>query len=187
MASVMKQGFASDEHGGVIVDWTTLAGAIVGLGIASVAAVQTGVVTLGGKSDDSFAMTPASFGEQVASGGPDVQMNTGKDVYTPIKTNKELFASYVYELAGKSKDDLSELYLKYMAEAVAWLEKGDMEAAAANLDVAGAVAEVMKDYRYQLPDTDYKLQDFYGRLAVHAENNFASSPDKSPQKPGQIR
>ena len=176
--------FATEENGGVIVDWTTLAGAVVGLGIASVAAVQTGVVSLGGKSGDSLAVTTAAYTDQIASGGPDVQMNTGKDVYTPIKTNKELFASYVYELAGKSKEELSELYLKYLDEAVAYLERGDLDAAAANLDVAGAVAEVMKDYRYSLPKSDYKLQDFYGKLSVHAEK-MGTLPSQQDQASGK--
>ena len=44
----MKIGnFLSDESGAVTVDWTVLAAAIVGLGIATVAAVRTGVVDLG--------------------------------------------------------------------------------------------------------------------------------------------
>lgn len=39
--------FFSDESGAVTVDWTVLTAAIVGMGIASAAAVRTGVVSLG--------------------------------------------------------------------------------------------------------------------------------------------
>lgn len=41
--------FAKDEDGAVTVDWVVLTAAVVGLGIAGVAAVNTGVGQLAGK------------------------------------------------------------------------------------------------------------------------------------------
>ncbi|MFN4098405.1 MAG: hypothetical protein ACK4GT_01380 [Pararhodobacter sp.] len=42
------KAFASNESGAVTVDWVVLTAAIVGLGIAVVASVRTGVVDLAG-------------------------------------------------------------------------------------------------------------------------------------------
>lgn len=41
--------FLKDEDGAVTVDWVVLTAAIVGLGVAGIAAVQDGVVGLAGK------------------------------------------------------------------------------------------------------------------------------------------
>ena len=41
------KNFAADESGAVTVDWVVLTAAIVGLGIAVVTSVRTGVSTLG--------------------------------------------------------------------------------------------------------------------------------------------
>lgn len=46
--------FAADESGAVTVDWVVLTAAIVGLGIAVVASVRTGVVNLGGQIETSL-------------------------------------------------------------------------------------------------------------------------------------
>ena len=41
--------FLKDEDGAVTVDWVVLTAAIVGLGVAGISSVQTGVVGLAGK------------------------------------------------------------------------------------------------------------------------------------------
>ncbi|MCL4675680.1 MAG: hypothetical protein KJZ59_06580 [Pararhodobacter sp.] len=46
MKSLIKN-FAADESGAVTVDWVVLTAAIVGLGLAVVTSVRTGVGTLG--------------------------------------------------------------------------------------------------------------------------------------------
>lgn len=50
----MIHSFLNDETGAVTVDWTVLAAAVVGLGVASVGAVRTGVVSLGGDIQGSL-------------------------------------------------------------------------------------------------------------------------------------
>ena len=54
----MIKNFAADESGAVTVDWVVLTAAIVGLGIAVIASVSTGVNNLGG--DISTALTDAT-------------------------------------------------------------------------------------------------------------------------------
>jgi Flp pilus assembly pilin Flp len=47
--------FSKDESGAVTVDWVVLTAAIVGLGIAVIAAVSTGVTSLGGQIDTALS------------------------------------------------------------------------------------------------------------------------------------
>jgi Flp pilus assembly pilin Flp len=49
--------FSNDESGAVTVDWVVLTAAIVGLGIAVVAAVSTGVRGLGGNIETALDST----------------------------------------------------------------------------------------------------------------------------------
>jgi len=54
----MIKTFAADESGAVTVDWVVLTAAIVGLGLAVVTSVRSGVSSLG--TDISNALTSAS-------------------------------------------------------------------------------------------------------------------------------
>jgi Flp pilus assembly pilin Flp len=47
--------FSKDESGAVTVDWVVLTAAIVGLGIAVIAAVSSGVTSLGGQIDTALS------------------------------------------------------------------------------------------------------------------------------------
>ncbi|MCU0909839.1 MAG: hypothetical protein MUE98_00400 [Rhodobacteraceae bacterium] len=49
------KNFVADESGAVTVDWVVLTAAIVGLGIAVIIAVSSGVNTLGGKISSSLS------------------------------------------------------------------------------------------------------------------------------------
>ena len=53
------KNFAADESGAVTVDWVVLTAAIVGLGIAVVTSVRTGVTTLGTNISNSLTTTGA--------------------------------------------------------------------------------------------------------------------------------
>ncbi|PVH29351.1 hypothetical protein DDE20_08310 [Pararhodobacter oceanensis] len=56
--TAMIKHFAADESGAVTVDWVVLTAAIVGLGLAVVTSVRTGVNSLG--TDISNSLTTAS-------------------------------------------------------------------------------------------------------------------------------
>jgi Flp pilus assembly pilin Flp len=51
----MIRSFMKDEEGAVTVDWTVMTAAIVGLGLASAAAVSTGAVNLGNDVESSLS------------------------------------------------------------------------------------------------------------------------------------
>lgn len=56
--TAMIKTFAADESGAVTVDWVVLTAAIVGLGIAVITSVSTGVRNLG--TDISASLTGAT-------------------------------------------------------------------------------------------------------------------------------
>lgn len=51
----MIKTFQADESGAVTVDWVVLTAAIVGLGIAVVASVRTGVLSIGTEIETSLS------------------------------------------------------------------------------------------------------------------------------------
>lgn len=56
--------FVKDEDGAVTVDWVVLTAAVVGLGIAGVAAVQGGIESLAGSIESQLdSATVVSLGE----------------------------------------------------------------------------------------------------------------------------
>ena len=170
MSCKLYSDFVIDENGGVILDWTVMGAAIIGLGIAAVAAVQTGLIGAGGRTAGSFAATTSPFTAAVLGSGGDVQINDVNGSYIPIATDQSMFMSYLYELADKSRDDLSSLYRQYIDQATAFLRAGDYEVARASLDVAGAISEVMSDYRYPVPKTDPSFEEIYGALVGEGED-----------------
>ena len=58
----LVKDFARDESGAVTVDWVVLTAAIVGLGIAVIAAVSTGVNTLGNRISAAVASQTVGVG-----------------------------------------------------------------------------------------------------------------------------
>ena len=65
--------FVKDEDGAVTVDWVVLTAAVVGLGVAGVAAVKGGVDSLAGSigshMSDANVVTLGTLGQDVGSGG----------------------------------------------------------------------------------------------------------------------
>lgn len=60
--------FLKDEDGAVTVDWVVLTAAIVGLGVAGISSVQSGVVGLAGKIG-----TAVDADDWVGKGVPDAE------------------------------------------------------------------------------------------------------------------
>ena len=66
---VKIKNFTADESGAVTVDWVVLTAAIVGLGIAVIAAVSNGVGSLGERISEAVADQP--IGPGGGGGTPD--------------------------------------------------------------------------------------------------------------------
>ena len=65
------KNFAADESGAVTVDWVVLTAAIVGLGLAVITSVRTGVGSLGTSISNSLSSA------SVASLGPSPSLSGG--------------------------------------------------------------------------------------------------------------
>ncbi len=65
----MIKNFVNDESGAVTVDWVVLTAAIVGLGIAVIASVSTGVTDLGTEIQGSLSGATVTLGGGLAAGG----------------------------------------------------------------------------------------------------------------------
>ena len=61
------KNFARDEDGAVTVDWVVLTAAIVGLGIAVITSVSSGVNTLGNNISTNLSEDGAYIGKGVVS------------------------------------------------------------------------------------------------------------------------
>nr|WP_309503559.1 hypothetical protein [uncultured Roseovarius sp.] len=57
------KNFSKDEDGAVTVDWVVLTAAVVGLGVAGVATVSTGIGTLAGKIQEGVEATDVEGAE----------------------------------------------------------------------------------------------------------------------------
>jgi hypothetical protein len=152
--------FAKCEDG-FTSEWSMAAGLTLAFSLSAFAAVQTGILQIG---TGSKGATLDTYGETIATGGTDVSMNDGKFVYKPLKTDKDKYNSLIFQMAGLSQTELSDIYVNYMDKAVAFLDAGDYQSAMDHLDIVGAAYEVMKDSRFKIPKTEYTLSDFYGRL-----------------------
>lgn len=154
--------FCSEESGAVTVDWTVLAAAIVGLGIATVAAVRTGVVDLGGDINTSLsAASIASLGELGSMGVQSVVEALSMDF--PISVTAEEYASYFTSLETKTEAELARLYNITYSRALAnsvW----DPTFAATYLDQAAAVRQTMIDKGYAIPETEVAFEDTYAQI-----------------------
>ena len=183
--------FVRGEAGAIAVEWTVLTAAVVGLGIGSVVAVRTGVISLGGEtsgavSSGGSATPPIIGGGDTRSGsGGGGTVGAGGDTrdggsrtddgttiirmngsYVPLTTDPNRYAMLLYEMTGLSAAELADTYSRYLNEALTVLQYGDSTAAAEYLDVAGAAYSTLVDSGYDIPRGDVSLADLYARLSA---------------------
>ncbi|MCC0075528.1 MAG: hypothetical protein H6898_02940 [Rhodobacter sp.] len=123
------RSFARSESGAVTVDWTVLAAALCGLGLASAAAVRTGVGDLGaevGTALSSASVAVLSFGGDSDSG------------WIPLSYTAERFAELTDIFSEYSDDSLESTYASYLLAVEYALSTGDLAGAAVFLDAAAA-------------------------------------------------
>jgi Flp pilus assembly pilin Flp len=80
----MLAQFLKHEDGAVTVDWVVLAAAVVGLGVASVAAVQTGTSALGSDIDASLSSASVVAIGRLNGAGRQMGFETGIDGITAV-------------------------------------------------------------------------------------------------------
>lgn len=115
--------FVATETGAVTVDWTVLAAAAVGLGLGAVAAVRSGVVSLGGEVEASLsgASVAALSGPQWPGAGLTNGICPGRDAlvasYNALVAGGETFADLI---AGGAQGPFEQTWFGiWLAEAEA--------------------------------------------------------------------
>jgi len=131
----LPRRFLRGESGAVTVDWTVLAASVVGLGLASAAAVRTGVVTLGGDIDGALA------GANVAALG---QLGLGE--YVPLAFSADWVANHIDRTVLRAENDVNGLagginginhtLRQYVSRALLAAQTGDDLEARRNMDLA---------------------------------------------------
>lgn len=140
--------FRMADDGAVTVDWTVLAAAVVGLGIASVGAVRTGVVSLSG--DVSGALSSASIAVLGTLGDGVASVAQG---YTLLVASAETYAGWIEELTNLDEADVNQVAANYLESANAAIDRGDYATAGQYLDVVAAANEAMQANNY-VPTAD---------------------------------
>jgi hypothetical protein len=129
------RSFVHSETGAVTVDWTVLAAALCGLGLASAAAVRSGVGDLGADIDSSLSganVAALSFGGE--GGASWDRLFYTEDRYAELV---DLFATY-------DPATLADTFSDYLLAVDYQLSIGDTGAASTYLDAAAASLEALE-------------------------------------------
>ena len=142
--------FWTDQDGAVTVDWVVLSAAVVGLGIASIAAVRSGVADLGGEIASSLS------GATVAALGELGDAAAAAWSYTPLNDRKwsVRLTDMRATMAGATTSDYTAAFDNLLQMTV---------------DMGGAPGTV-----------DYGLRDEYAAIQIVMEENGITLPDGYP-------
>jgi hypothetical protein len=131
----VARSFVRSETGAVTVDWTVLAAALCGLGLASAAAVRSGVGDLGADIDSSLSganVAALSFG------------GTSDAAWTLLYYSEAQYAGLVDLFATYDETSLADVFSDYLVAVDHWLNAGDTASASAFLDAAAASLEALE-------------------------------------------
>lgn len=144
------------ESGAVTVDWTVLAAAVVGLGVATVGAVRSGVVSLG--SDVEASLTSAS----VVSLG---SLGSGSWQYTPLYSGLTMDwmngpGGFIAQITAwnQTPAQLQTHYDGYAASAQTYIDQGNSNWAGLYVDHMYAVEQVLAAQGATLSPTSASVQ-----------------------------
>jgi hypothetical protein len=146
-----------DESGAVTVDWTVLAAAVVGLGIASVAAVRSGTGALAG--DISSSLTSAS----VVSLGTLGSGTSSGFVYSLLNITQSTFDGWVGGTSGYTSEQIQTYYDEYATSAAYYIEAGDASSAAYYIDAMAAYEQALTNRNVALSDSSVSVETMTGR------------------------
>lgn len=154
------KSFVLEEHGAVTVDWTVVGAAVVGLGLASVGAVRTGVVDLGIDIDSS--LSGASVTQLGTLGG------NGWEYPGLFSTKEWLDGPYGYIAQitrwGYSASQLQSIYTAYANAAQRYLDQGNTRYAGLYADHMYAVDQILQSMGSTLPAGSIGVQDMTIRI-----------------------
>lgn len=142
--------FWGDQSGAITVDWTVLAAAVVGLGVASVGAVRSGVGSLG--SDVETSLNSASVVSLGELGG------SGAQAYALRLIDQASLDSILSHLRTLDNATLLANHAGAVAELVEYTEvfTNQQEDAAFNLDALHAYSTVLAERGLSWPGESFE-------------------------------
>lgn len=144
--------FLHSDSGAVTVDWTVLAAAIVGLGLSTVAAVRSGVISLG--SDIEASLSSASVVALGALGDGAAE----PFAYELLYASDSLWNTWMNVFGGWPDSTLLTMYDFYTTNAAAYIDAGAMTNAAYYIDLAYAMQQTLQTRGAGVPDNGAVLQ-----------------------------
>lgn len=150
--------FLAAESGAVTVDWTVLAAAIVGLGISTVAAVRTGVVSLGGDIDNSL-----SNASVVALGalGDGISV-VGAYTRSFLSVSQADHDGWLADIAWYSAEDRASAYQLMVNTALGYIAEGNVGSAAYYVDLAATYADAISAAGETIPEGLNSVEELDG-------------------------
>lgn len=145
----------TEDTGAVTVDWTVLAAAVVGLGLASAAAIRSGSNALGAEINAS--LVGASVVMLGGGGATERQRLAATD---------EIWAAWMEELAGYDENQLQQIYTTWSDMATQQLDMGDTTAVGMTLDAVSAIATEIESRGETIPTGTPSSAELDGRYAA---------------------
>lgn len=151
MQNTLKTFFIQDS-GAVTVDWVVLSAAIVGLGIATVGAVRTGAISMGGDIQTSLSNAAvASLGELGDDGADPFE-------YALLYASDSLYSNWLSSFSSWPESTLQNMYGVYADGAQNYLDAGNTTSAGYYIDLAYAMQQTLAAQDIDVPDNGAILQ-----------------------------
>lgn len=151
--------FILGDSGAVTVDWVVLTAAVVGLGVTTVAAVRTGVISLGGDIDSSLSAASVAALSTLGDAGP----AAAGFVYQLLYLTDAQFVTTMAGYSGLPDATLLGLYTGYLGHVEQYLLDGGLSSAAYNTDVVYGIQQLLIERGVEVPDGGAGLMDVYNR------------------------
>ncbi|WP_127107162.1 hypothetical protein [Pararhodobacter zhoushanensis] len=147
MKAYTLKRWLQNEDGAVTVDWVVLTAAVVGLGIASVAAVSTGTGSLGTSISDSLSNASVAALGTLGTGDGSV----AGALRELLAVDESTYAGWLEELAGYDDAMVASLYATWTQNALNALDAGDRSSAGYAVDAVATIAATLTERGIDIP------------------------------------
>ena len=158
MSRMKVSQFLASESGAVTVDWTVLAAAIVGLGVATVGAVRSGVISLGG--DIETSLSSASVASLGMLGGDGWEFDV---LYVQSLEWMHGPSGFIAQISAwnYTPAQLQTAYDSYARSAQLYINQGNASIAGLMVDHMYAVEQILMSQGVALSSTSSSVRSMY--------------------------
>lgn len=145
-----------DDSGAVAVDWTVLAAAIVGIGIASVTAVRSGTGALATSIGDSLSSASIAVLGELGSGDGSTLADYAHEL---LNVSQDVYDAWMRALASYDDSSLLSNYAACALAAAQFIAEGDAPSAGLYIDAMAAYQQELTSRGVDLPEGSASVQD----------------------------